>query len=205
MQLRRLTPWLPAALAILAAATAAGAVSAETTVVLVRHAEKQDGDDPHLTAEGVARAKALVEVASGVTAVYATETCRTAQTVQWLAAELGLTIQVQDFGEPGLAMDRCELIAPVRALPPEVDGEKALAAHILAAERGGTVVVAGHSNTVPQIVEALGAGALCPETFPFLDNGECHIPDEGEASEYDNLFVVTVPDGVRLVKARYGD
>ncbi len=205
MQRRRLTSPTSIAIACLTALLTASALSAETTVVVVRHAEKQAGGDPHLTAAGVERARALAEVASGVTAVYATETCRTAQTVQWLAKELGFTIRVQDFGEPGLSMDHCELAAPVSPLPAGVDGAEALAAHILAAERGGTVVVAGHSDTVPEIVEALGAGSLCPDYFPFLDNGECRIPDEGEASQYDNLFVITVPDGVQLIKAKYGD
>ncbi len=204
MELRRLTiPLLIIALPCLG--TSAGGAQAETTVVLVRHAEKQAGQDPHLTAAGVERARTLVGVVPDVTAVYATETCRTTQTVQWLAAELGLTIQVQDFGEPGLAMDHCELTVPVSPLPAEVTGNKKLAAHILAEERGGTVVVAGHSNTVPAIVEALGAGSLCPNYFPLRDDGECRIPDEGEASQYDNLFVVTIPAGVQLLKAKYGD
>jgi len=222
MRKRRSTPTVAAAIFAAAPALFIGGCSGaaeeppeapvespeSTTILLVRHAEKKPGDDPHLTAdEGVPRARALVEVAldAGVTAVYATETCRTAQTVQWLADELGLTIQVQDFGEPGLAMDHCELLAPVRPLPAEIDGDAALAAHILAEERGGTVVVAGHSNTIPAIVEALGAGSLCPDYFPFLDHGECRIPDQGEASEFDHLFVVIVGDGVRLIKARYGE
>lgn len=204
MQQRRI--FVPASIAavMLTPLIADAATAAETTVLLVRHAEKETGDDPHLTAAGVERAKALAAVVSGVTAVYATETCRTAQTVQFLAAELGLTIQVEDFGEPGLAMDHCQLAAPVSPLPTAVAGPEALAAHLLAEERGGTVVVAGHSNTIPAIVAALGAGSLCPDTFPVLNRGECRIPDEGEASEFDNLFVVSVPDGVRLIKARYG-
>ena len=50
-----------------------------TTVLLVRHAEKETGRDPGLTAAGQARARALVEVAkgAGVSAIYHTQLERT--------------------------------------------------------------------------------------------------------------------------------
>jgi len=51
-----------------------------------------------------------------------------------------------------------------------------LVARILSENPGGVVVVAGHSNTVPAIVAALGA----------------EEPDEIPETDYDNLFVVTV-------------
>jgi broad specificity phosphatase PhoE len=56
---------------------------------------------------------------------------------------------------------------------------------------GETVLVVGHSNTVPAIVEALGARrppAICD-------------------SQYDNLYVVTVPPSgaVGTVRAKYGE
>jgi broad specificity phosphatase PhoE len=57
--------------------------------------------------------------------------------------------------------------------------------------QGQTVLVVGHSNTVPAIVEALGAkrpGAICD-------------------SRYDDLFVVTIAgDGkANAVHAKYGE
>jgi hypothetical protein len=63
-------------------------------------------------------------------------------------------------------------------------------------------VVAGHSNTVPIIVEELGAGTPCPTMFPLDAGGSCVIPD----SQYDNLIVVTIPRwGKRsAVRLRYG-
>jgi hypothetical protein len=55
---------------------------------------------------------------------------------------------------------------------------------------GGTVLVVGHSNTIPAIVGALGA----PQPRDLCD------------SEYDQLFVVVIGDTgpPRLIRSRYG-
>jgi broad specificity phosphatase PhoE len=59
---------------------------------------------------------------------------------------------------------------------------------ILARHRGETVVVVGHSNTVPDIVAALGA----TRPPPICD------------AEYDNLYVVRVPPtGSATVERRH--
>jgi hypothetical protein len=52
------------------------------------------------------------------------------------------------------------------------------------------VLVVGHSNTVPAIIEALGAVRPAPICDP----------------EYDNLYVVTIgPDGkAGVVRAKFG-
>src|SRR4051812_26478515 len=67
-----------------------------TVVLLVRHAEKAapPAADPPLTTEGTARAAKLVRLArdSGAKTIYATEYLRTQQTVQPLAAQLGITV-----------------------------------------------------------------------------------------------------------------
>jgi hypothetical protein len=57
--------------------------------------------------------------------------------------------------------------------------------------RGGVIVLAGHSDSVPQFLSALGA--------PYR-------PGIGDF-EYDHLFVVSVPDSgaARLVHLRYGE
>src|SRR5688572_14937113 len=72
--------------------------AAATTVLLVRHAEKaaQPADDPPLTAEGEARAQALVQVArdAGVTAIVTTQFQRTRLTGAPLAQALGITAEV---------------------------------------------------------------------------------------------------------------
>lgn len=66
----------------------------------------------------------------------------------------------------------------------------AVAADIRARHAGKMVLVVGHSNTVPMIVRALGG--IAPPALP--DN------------EYDNLFVVTVPQTgpATTIRARYG-
>lgn len=145
--------------------------SAETTVILVRHAEKAvvPGDDPPLSEAGGKRAAALRHALekSGVSAIYATQYRRTQQTVEPLAKALKITPKQLDAAKP-----------------------EALVAQIRQKHRGGTVLVAGHSNTIPEIIDALGAP---------------HAPDI-EDRDYDDLFVVTIPKGgpVRLLHLQYG-
>jgi broad specificity phosphatase PhoE len=138
-----------------------GADPGTTTVIVVRHAEKaaEPAADPPLTAAGVARAQALVDALRGVPirAVISTDFARTRSTVAPIATRLGLTTQLVD----------------ARAR----DHVRHVASDVLARYRGETVLVAGHSNTVPDIVAALGA----PRPAGICD------------SEYDNLYVVRVP------------
>lgn len=151
-----------------------------TMVFLVRHAEKAvPGDpefdarnpaDPPLNAAGRARAEALARTLeeAGVTAIFASEFARTQQTVAPLAARVGLEVTVHPARDTaGLA----ELVATAHA--------------------GGVVVISGHSNTVPALVEALGAGAVDPIE---------------EAWEYDNLYVVAIeaPGGARVSTLKFG-
>jgi hypothetical protein len=64
-----------------------------------------------------------------------------------------------------------------------------LAQKIRAGELGDVVLVAGHSNTLPQLVPALGAAPPPPIT----------------EREFDNLYVVTVSaDATQLLHLRYG-
>jgi phosphohistidine phosphatase SixA len=143
---------------------------ATTTVVLVRHAEKlQGGDDPGLTDLGAARARALVRVLNQVevSAIYASQYRRAVDTVAPLARNLELEITVMDAGDP-----------------------EALVERILSQDYGRTVVVSGHSNTVPDLIERLGADAV-----PML-----------EESDYDDLFIVAIPwfGEVSVTRLAYG-
>jgi broad specificity phosphatase PhoE len=67
---------------------------------------------------------------------------------------------------------------------------KAYATELLAKNRGKVVLVVGHSNTVPALLRGLGIADAPTITDP----------------EYDNLFIVTIPEGgaARVVKAKYG-
>jgi broad specificity phosphatase PhoE len=145
------------------------------TVVLVRHAEKMatGGSDPDLTEDGVERANALAEALrdSDVDAIISTHFKRTLHTAEPLAARTGITPTIMK-PDGGLDVHVREVADAVRTYA------------------GGTVVVVGHSNTIPAIITALGGPSM---------------PDMGE-SEYASLFVLTLhPAGeVGLVRASYG-
>ena len=149
--------------------------AADTVVLVVRHAEKAgpSGDVP-LSPAGELRALALVSVArqAGVTGIITTQFRRTRQTAAPMAESLGIVPQV------------------VEATGAASGHARAVADTIRARYAGKTVLVVGHSNTIPAIVAALGAP-------PFPD-----LCDE----EYDNLFMVVVSSegGTRLVLAKYG-
>lgn len=82
-----------------------------TVILVIRHAERNDGascspatvkgrPNPTLavTGTGTTRAQTLAHVGGedSIAAIYASEFCRTQQTVQPLAAQLGLTVNVVD-------------------------------------------------------------------------------------------------------------
>ena len=143
------------------------------TVILVRHAEKMivppENKDPDLSPAGLARAQELARVfgETGIAAIYATQYKRTQQTVKPLADKLGLAVtQVEAKKTP-------ELVKQIRAR-----------------NAGQVIFIAGHNNSVPEIIAALGGPQL-----PI-------IPEE----EFDNLYILTVrSDGsAKLLKMKYG-
>jgi 2,3-bisphosphoglycerate-dependent phosphoglycerate mutase len=143
-----------------------------TTVILIRHGERNaptpTNPDPHLNAAGKARAKSLIHVVgqSGIKAIYRSHFARAKETAQPLATHLGLS---------AIEMDE--------ALQVKND--------ILSNHAGQTVLVIGHSDTVPDIINRLGAGSL-----PLIDD-----------SEFDNLFVVKVfgPGRASMTRLKYGN
>lgn len=167
-----------------------------TTILLVRHAERaDDSDNTNLSQAGRDRADVLVEVIdeAAVSAIYSTDFCRTAQTAQPSAIALGLTLNVQQSGHPNAGLDECEPSIDIATnnLPGAISTPQDLASHLLSQHAGSVVLVVGHSDTVPAIIEALGQGSFAPI----------------QIDDYDNVFVVAVRKyfGVpRLVKAKYG-
>src|SRR4051812_32901322 len=131
---------LVASTAVLAFATASTLAAQTTTVILVRHGEKAAAPaaDPPLTPEGEARARDLWAAVkdAGVSAIISTQFLRTKGTVQPTAAALGLTP---------------EIIPAAGATHPQA------VADAIKKHAGHTVLVVGHSNTVPAIIAALGA------------------------------------------------
>ncbi|HEY8225024.1 MAG TPA: histidine phosphatase family protein [Pyrinomonadaceae bacterium] len=143
-----------------------------TTVIVVRHAEKNiqsDNPDPDLSPAGQVRAQEIARefAESGIQAIYATQYRRTQQTVAPLANRLGLPITSIDAKQ-----------------------SEELTRRILSSNRGQTVFVAGHNNTVPEIVNLLSG-----EKFPL-------IPE----SEYDNMFIVTIYrfGKAKVLRIKYG-
>lgn len=123
-----------AAAALLAAcATAAPEPVREDAYYVMRHLQKAEGEDPGLTEQGRSCAARLADELSGIgiRAVFASATRRAQETAAPLGARLGLTAQSYD------PRDTASLVARVKAAP-------------------GSVLVVGHSNTVPEIVERLG-------------------------------------------------
>lgn len=173
---------LAAVLTVLLALTAGPAMHAGepadtvTTLVLVRHAEKgPDGADPALSEVGRERAEALARLFAdaGVTALVATPYRRTHQTLEPLARRSKLEIEVRPV----------DLADPTQYARSEVEW-------LLARHQGETVVVAGHSNTVPLLLGALGIAD----------------PPDIRDDEYDDLFVVFVGPGAarRSLHLHYG-
>ena len=152
------------------------------TVVLVRHAETTgEGAARVLDEDGRARAEALARLVghAGVTHLYSSPYARTRQTLAPLAARTELEVVEVSPREPGRQVEL------LRALPP-----------------GSVAVVAGHSNTVPALVAALGGGEVGDlEDSPY---GPLIAEDQ-----HDRVFVVTLPgiDGaaVSTLELRVGE
>ena len=131
-------------------------------VIVVRHAERADGgagtaaamtsgNDPELSEAGKARAQKLATMLgdAGIVAIYTTEYRRTKDTAAPLAARTGAKV------EAVASRDLAILVAKIKS------------------HTAGAVLVVGHSNTVPQIVKALGGSAVT-------------VGDD----DYDSLFFV---------------
>lgn len=139
-------------------------------IVVVRHAEKDvsgDRDDRGLSAAGIARAQRIAQrlQTADVQAVYATGYRRTRDTAAPTAQAHGLTVTGYAANEPA----------------------DAVATRLRKAQ--GSVLVVGHSNTVPAIVSALCQCAVAPiDEARFDDWYELRIDAAG---------------AVRLQHARY--
>ena len=168
--------WLPALAGLVVVALGVYAYScvSTTTIVAVRHAEKALGtiDDPPLAPEGEQRSERLALIfgersgAGHLDAIYVTDTRRTQQTAAPLAARLHLV--------------------PVVLPSADISGA---AARMLKEHRGGTVLVVGHSNTLPELIRELSGKLIEP------------IPDD----DYGEIYVLSVPrfGKTSLVRMKY--
>lgn len=148
-----------------------------TTIVIVRHAEKGTDDprDPSLSETGQARAKALASALENaeVSAIYSTQYKRTKETGEALAKQRKLEVTVR----------------PVTAANAATYTES-LVREILDKQAGKTVVIVGHSNTVPELVKAFSGKVVAQLT----------------EEEYDKLFLLVRPTSgpAKLFQTRYG-
>jgi broad specificity phosphatase PhoE len=163
--------WLTAIAAIAAFAVFSFAVvtvwawftANSTTIVVIRHAEKDtaDASDPVLSPAGEARAALLARMfgdAQGpgrLDAIYVSDTLRSRLTAAPLAARLGLVPIVDGANEP-----------------------TGLVRRVLRENSGKRVIIVGHVNTVPEIVANL--------------SGRSDIPKIDE-HDFGSMYIVTVP------------
>jgi broad specificity phosphatase PhoE len=142
-------------------------------VFLVRHAERADagmasakvaGADPELSDAGKARAVALAALLKDakITAIFTTEYKRTRDTAQPLATAAGIAAAVVD------SKDGAGLIGKVKA-------------------SADNILVIGHSNTLPEVIKALGVS----EPVAIADD------------QFDNLFVVIRGARPTLLRLHY--
>jgi broad specificity phosphatase PhoE len=133
-----------------------------TVVVLARHAEKDLStiQDPPLSPEGEQRAERLAQMfgrgkgVGHIDAIYVSDARRTQQTAAPLAERLGKQPTVVPAADT-----------------------KALASRVMHEHGGGSVLIIGHSNTVPELIHDLGDIDVPP------------IADD----EYDTLYVLSIP------------
>ena len=149
---------------------------ATTTIIFVRHAEKEIsvGDDPSLSVAGKARAAELTrqlvdaDVIRGIDAIYATQFRRTQETAAPLADALDIPIHTYDADDTESVLDE-----------------------IVREHKGRIILVVGHSDTLPDLMANLGASKRVP---PIADG------------EYDNIYVVSIPwfGKTKTIRLRYG-
>lgn len=140
---------------ILATFPAVNSFAVPTTLILSRHAEKGVGDNPDLTKEGKIRAKALTKLKHlySISQVYSTNTKRTVATAEPIAKEMNLKVNTTFGGKQF----------------------EDILADIAKNHAGRTVLVVGHSDTVPEFLNFLTKS----KAFKELD-----------INDYTNLFVI---------------
>lgn len=150
-------------------------VAKTTRIYIVRHAERTDSPQDDLIPAGVTRANELKRVLllAGVDSIFSTDFIRTQKTAQPLASAKNLPIIL--YSDIAALLNR-----------------------ILKNSKGKTVLVVGHSNTVPELI------AQCGCTAPFTE-----IP----SGQFDNLFLIIlqkekinneVSTSCKLLHMKYG-
>jgi broad specificity phosphatase PhoE len=144
----------------------------KTKIYLVRHAEKEAGKDPVLTPAGRKRAGDLLQVLKDkhISHIYATPYKRTQMTGDSLRLQLGIDTLIYAADTIGI-----DLINKIKSHN----------------DIGKTILIIGHSNTIPALIRRLGVTDFAIKELP--------------ETEFDNLFLVTYKKRKPQVKAmKYG-
>jgi broad specificity phosphatase PhoE len=144
--------------------------SCTTHLYFVRHAEKSNSSDTtSLSPFGQARAKALSEllIPSSIDSIYTTKYIRTQQTAQPLAQAIQKPINIYNLDSLS------EFSQRLRRL------------------KGRNVLVVGHSNTVPKMIQDISGTKV-----------------EIKDNDFDNLYIVKInrflKSKVKLIQKTYG-
>ena len=142
------------------------AQTSPSVIFIVRHCEKamESTDNPNLAEEGKKRATHLAEILknTGIEVVYSTNYKRTMQTVEPLANAMKISPEIYEPRDPNF-------VEQLR-------------------KSGKKILVVGHSNTVPELLNQ-------------LSGTKNYQPNDGSG----DLWVVTVQEGqaVSIVKLSY--
>ncbi len=150
---------------------------ATTTIIFVRHAEKElnSGDDPDLSDAGRRRVTELTrqlvdaDVVQGIDAIYTTPFRRARETARPLAEALNLQMNTYD------AADRETVLET-----------------ILKNHKGKIILIVCHSDTLPELIANLGAS----KNVPAIDE-----------MEYDNIYIISIPwfGKTKTIRLRFGE
>ncbi|MCF2909558.1 histidine phosphatase family protein [Pseudoalteromonas sp. DL2-H2.2] len=134
-------------------------------IVLIRHAEKMAGKDPELTPQGQQRAQRLATLLAPLSPgrLFSTDYNRTKQTLAPLSSKTSVPVQLYD----------------PRAL---ADFAMQLKTY------SGTIVVAGHSNTTPELVKLLSGHSVS-------------IRED----EFDKVFIVNWKEGKAVLEKQHSN
>lgn len=138
------------------------------TVYLVRHAERADEprQDPPLTEKGVLRSQELARVLgnANVKMIITSQFLRTKATAEPIAKKLNVTAT--------------SISLSLNSANPRQIAEQSTAevTNKILENGGGSVLVVGHSNSIPDVIKMLGG-----DVTPVIDE-----------KKFDDLFVVTV-------------
>ncbi len=154
-----------------------------TTIILVRHAERDAGLDPPLNAEGEIRAALLAQVLgqNGVTAIYATDYIRNRKTAEPLATKLGLTIGLIGSAE----------LANTKSLAARLGTE------FLEKHAGGVVLLVGNVGS-----PTFGTNGVLADLYTLF-GGTGNLPNR-----YQDMTIIVVPEAgkgsANIIRTSYG-